>query len=805
MPSKRDIEEGVTVPLNGKKKTKQKESNAKSSGPFKLSVVPPLSVFLNPLSWLLWVLDFLVYLIVFCLPIKSCLWSCKRCCKQDSVANPEEDEEEDEFARRRRRDLWDDEDGLFEGPEGKAVDGTLSNVWAIVSDACDAFGDNPCMGTREFLGMKKPEGAQFPSKVFGETTWQSYDEVKERALCFGSGLRELGLQPLPAGMSFEQVQGPHSILIFEDTCAEWMTALVGASSQSIITATSYATLGVQAVVDAITECNVNAVVCNKKKALELGKIAPPCLKHIIYTHRECDVTQQAEALPAASGVQFIYYEHVIGLGRQALPRHPVCEPPTESLAVIMYTSGSTGKPKGVMITHANIAASVSCLEDALCPPLSQGEETYLAYLPAAHILELCAELAMLSLGAAIGFADVRSLVSNVIRQCPDGTENDQPTYPYPPGAVMEFRPTCMVGVPLIWDTIKKGVEDKVGKQGCIAGWIVQTAFSGRAFGHNHGRATPLMNLLLKKLYNNFGGRMKLGITGGGPISADVQQFISVAMGFPLIQGYALTETTCAGTVQKFDDPDCGAVGGPVSSVEIKLRSCTGPEDPKDRQGKKYKATDKKHCGVPCQGRGEVCIRGPSVSRGYFKQPQKTAEAWDEDEWFHSGDIGIWDSRGRLCIVDRLKNLIKLKGGEYISVESMEKEYGTSVYVRGGADGGIMCYGDGEMKKPVALLQVNVPELKKWAASKGRVESNVEEICDSEEAKKEVLKSLLEAGKPGDKSGCKLGANESLASVLLLTNGWTPENGGKTASNKLDRAKIKEMHKDKFEELRQRGT
>jgi len=277
------------------------------------------------------------------------------------------------------------------------------------------------------------------------------------------------------------------------------------------------------------------------------------------------------------------------------------------------------------------------------------------------------------------------------------------------------------------------------------------------------------------------------------------------MGFPLIQGYALTETTCAGTVQNTIDPDSGTVGGPVASVEIKLRSVTGQDDPKDKTGKKYKSTDKKHCGVPCQGRGEVCIRGPSVSNGYFKQPQKTKEAWDEDGWFRTGDVGIWDMRGRLCIVDRLKNLIKLKGGEYISVESMETAYGTSVYVRGGADGGIMCYGDGDMKKPVALLQVNIPQIQKWAAAVAPdLKDDLAALCSSDEAKQEVLRDLRDAGKPGDKPGCKLGANESLAGVLLLTNGWTPENGGKTASNKLDRVKIKQMHQDHFEDLRSSG-
>merc|ERR1719272_888732 len=218
----------------------------------------------------------------------------------------------------------------------------------------------------------------------------------------------------------------------------------------------------------------------------------------------------------------------------------------------------------------------------------------------------------------------------------------------------------MTGVPVIWDTVKKGVEDQVAKQSCVLRFLIQVAYSGNYLARRQGRNAVVLKLILKAFYKKVGGKLKLGITGGGPISAEVQSFLSTLMGFPLIQGYTLTETCCAGTIQNGSDPDTGAVGGPVGSVEMKLRSCDpggGDEaPPKDRDGKYYRATDTTHYGTRCLGRGEVLIRGPSVSLGYFKQPDKTAEAFDADGWFHSGDIGLWDTRGRLVIVDRLKNL-----------------------------------------------------------------------------------------------------------------------------------------------------
>jgi len=311
-----------------------------------------------------------------------------------------------------------------------------------------------------------------------------------------------------------------------------------------------------------------------------------------------------------------------------------------------------------------------------------------------------------------------------------------------------------------------------------------------------------------------GGRLKQGVSGGGPISADVQEFMSTIGGMPLFQGYALTETCCAGTVQDISDTDPGNVGGPVPSVELKLRSCDGKEDPKDQAGDQYLSTDDEHMGVRCIGRGEVCIRGPSVSNGYFKQPEKTQEAWDGPPrgggWFRTGDIAYWDRRGRLHIMDRLKNLIKLKGGEYIAVENMEKEYSTSAYVRGGVNGGIMCYGDGDLRKPIALVQANMPELKRWAGGAGLSGLTDEDLCQSKEAEKAVLENLITVAKG------KLGKNEVLCAIRLIpgtgpvegtattTSPWDPANGCRTASGKLERKAIQKTHPELMEALKKAG-
>jgi len=362
-------------------------------------------------------------------------------------------------------------------------------------------------------------------------------------------------------------------------------------------------------------------------------------------------------------------------------------------------------------------------------------------------------------------------------------------------------------VPKVWDILKKGVEDNVSKASPLMQFLFQTAFSTRLTALKQGREAPLFKgVVFKKVAAMMGGRLRHALSGGGPISSDVQTFIRVVMGVEIVQGYGLTETCSMGCIQPFNDRRDGIVGVPLGCVEIKLGPCG---EVVDKKGKPYLQSDTSHQGKPCKGRGEVMIRGAPVSVGYFKQPEKTAEAFQSDGWFHTGDIGLWTPDGSLMLVDRLKNLIKLKGGEYIALEAMEAAYTTSPYCAA-LNGGVLVYGDGDMDRPVALFQTDMAKVKAFAAAQGITTTDPEALLQDKKVYDEVMSTLLTAHKAG-----KLGANEKLVAVHLIsgngsptnlgvTSPWTPENEGLTASNKLNRKPVVEALKAILDPLIKKG-
>jgi len=684
-----------------------------------------------------------------------------------------------------------------------------------IQRALQSYASLPCFGTRKFIKMHKPDGAKFPLKLFGDTSWQTYNDVYLASKAFGAGLRTLGMEPMSAELAkdmvekFVPIDGPHTIIIFEETCAEWTTACIGAMSQSITVATSYSTLGMNAVAEALNETSAPVIVCNLKDVARVAKACEelcPKLQSIVYTKNYCTDDEIATGHPETMGrLKIISMEQVIEAGK-ANPCDMV-EPSPDHIGLIMYTSGSTGKPKGVMLKHSAITASIGSLEgyfENLSPRATtiDNQETYLAYLPAAHILEFSAEMAMIIHGAKIGFSDPKTISSTgALREMPDGTYNNQPTGfgNHPPGGIQEFAPTTMAAVPKIWDVLKKGVEDVFDKKGAVLKAIFQAAFAARSAALRQGRETPLLGLLFKKIGGMLGGRVKVAISGGGPVNADVQNFIRVAMHFNLVQGYGLTETCSCGTVQAPGSFVDGIVGPPVGCISMHLHDCdakdeNGAYEFLDRSKKPYLSTDTHHYKEPCLGRGEVWIKGKNLSSGYYCKEEATKKEFDEQGWFHTGDIAIWTPNGTLKIVDRLKNLVKLKGGEYVAIESMEATYAASVFVNG-KNGGLMCYADGDMDKPIALVQVNDYELKKWANANNVTFDTVENLCKNEAAVKMVCADLNNVGKG------TLGGNEALAAIALLPgtgnpdvalwdSPWTPENGCLTAANKLARNIVK---------------
>ena len=257
----------------------------------------------------------------------------------------------------------------------------------------------------------------------------------------------------------------------------------------------------------------------------------------------------------------------------------------------------------------------------------------------------------------------------------------------------------------------------------------------------------------------------------------------------------LDRNMCRGTIQAFDDMRCGVAGVPIPSVEIKLVSTP---DVTDKAGNAYLSTDRMDVyGNQVFGRGEVLIGGTNVSLGYYMMPEKTEESY-MDGFFATGDIGAFLDDGSLAIVDRKKNLVKLKGGEYIALERMEMAYGNSNFVDAVA-GGICCIGDGEMDRPVAMMQINEAYVMKWAKDNG-ISGGFMEIKDSPEVYDAVMADFKEQHA---KAG--LSHLEKLVAVEFMTEHWTPDNGCLTAANKLQRRRVVEMNEKEFLELKKKGT
>ena len=198
------------------------------------------------------------------------------------------------------------------------------------------------------------------------------------------------------------------------------------------------------------------------------------------------------------------------------------------------------------------------------------------------------------------------------------------------------------------------------------------------------------------------------------------------------------------------------------------------------------------------GRGEIVCKGGNITSGYYMMPDKTEEVFTEDGWFHTGDIGQFMADGSIRIVDRVKNLVKLKSGEYVALEKMEMVYGNSDFVDAIA-GGICVVADSEMDRPVAMFQLNEAVTMKWAKANG-LSGGFETVKKSKELYDAVMASFHAEHKKSDLSHI-----EKLKGACLMTSPWTPENGCLTAANKLQRRVVMSSFPEEFKDVKAKGV
>ena len=234
--------------------------------------------------------------------------------------------------------------------------------------------------------------------------------------------------------------------------------------------------------------------------------------------------------------------------------------PTD-IAVLMYTSGSTGTPKAVMITHQSLTASIRSVLDTIFSELDiESDDVFLGYLPLAHIFELVSELSLLMVGVPIGYSTVQTMTDSstaVKRGCK--------------GDMTVVRPTIMPCVPLILDRIRKNVLEKVQRNNRILRGIFEFSLDYKTFWTRKGFRTPLVErFVFNSVKKIMGGKMKVMLVGGAPLSPETQEFSSNCLDCKVLQGYAATECSAAATIMDLDDLSFGRVGAPLYGVKLRL-------------------------------------------------------------------------------------------------------------------------------------------------------------------------------------------------------------------------------------------
>jgi long-chain acyl-CoA synthetase len=214
------------------------------------------------------------------------------------------------------------------------------------------------------------------------------------------------------------------------------------------------------------------------------------------------------------------------------------------------------------------------------------------------------------------------------------------------------------------------IRELTGMKKQLTEWGIQKKMA--AFQSSAKVLDPFYDaLVFNKFREILGGRVRSMITGSAPISKDVLAFLKIAFCCQIKEGYGQTESAAAVAITWENDPEVGTVGSPFTSCEVKLL---------DVADMNYTSEDKDEFGRPTP-RGEICYRGPNAFKGYFRQPEMTAEALDKDGWVHTGDIGMMDvSKGTIKIIDRKKNIFKLSQGEYIIPEKIENKICQSGYI-----------------------------------------------------------------------------------------------------------------------------
>ena len=575
--------------------------------------------------------------------------------------------------------------------------------------------------------------AALKTKKNGQWVDTTVPYLRDTVRYFSSGLRSLGVKP------------GDRVAILSENRPEWAMADFAILAAGAVTVPIYPTLLGWQIEYILNDAGVVAVICSTDEQYE--KIAGvkshvPSINNLVL----CDVP--AGGVP--DGV--LRFEDVVETGRKDEESNGrarfdellVSRTPAD-LATLVYTSGTTGNPKGAMLTHGNITSNVVAVNNVL--PV-EGGTTALSILPLSHILERVADYSYFYKGVTIAYAESVVKVG----------ENLQ-----------EIRPEYFAAVPRLFEKMRAKVMDGVAAKSAVQQKMFRWALgvAEERLDYRITRRPMPLGLALrsfvadktvfKKILARLGGRVRFVLSGGAPLSTDLAAFF-IGAGLEILEGYGLTETSPVISLNTPTKRKIGTVGPVIPGVEVKIA-----ED------------------------GEILSRGPHIMRGYFNNPEATAQAIDQDGWFHTGDIGLIDEEGFLKITDRKKDIIINAYGKNIAPQPLEALLKSSPYI-----GTPVLIGD-RRKFLIALLVPNFEKLERDAAAMGISYHSKEELVGNDKIVALYQNEI-------DRFNKNLDRQEKIRRFAILPRDFTIEADEITPSLKVKRKSIDKKYKEIIDRL-----
>ncbi|KAL1722571.1 hypothetical protein EV715DRAFT_270160 [Schizophyllum commune] len=608
---------------------------------------------------------------------------------------------------------------------------------------------------RNFLGHR-PLLSKNPLKFDNKYVWQTYAEVDVRRKNIGSALVSLFQDGTIGGGELDTVG------IWAPNRPEWFIVDLAAQGYKKVLVSLYDTLGPDSVSYIINHSHLTVVFAQAAHIPSLLKLAPQAtmLRLIVSLDTlEDDARSILTQWGNTCNIKVIDLAELEALGASK-PQPPIPAQP-DDIVSICYTSGTTGNPKGALLSHQSLALAVHSNTFGMELP---DDAATLSYLPLAHIYERLTELLSMALGMRIGYFSGDNL-----RLLEDA---------------QILKPECFPSVPRVLNRIYQAASLACKAPG-LKGALFRKAVAAklekfRATGDN---THPLWDrLVFKKVRAVLGGNVKLVISGSAPISKEVIEFLKVVLACEVDEGYGMTET-CATTTKSWpwDPTAAGTTGPPGPCVQVKLV---------DVPAMNYTAEDKPN------PRGELCVRGPIIFKGYYKDEKNTREAIDDEGWLHTGDVAEIDSAGRVKIIDRVKNIMKLAQGEYVALEKVENTYGScptvqQIYVHGDS---LQSYLLGiVVPDPVQLANI-VRSVTGEALSPENVKA-LEKFCRDERVVRRIHDILVQQAR---KNGLK--GFETIKRIHVTLDPFSVEEGTLTPTLKIRRRDAQNKFKKEIEEL-----